>query len=702
MKLRDEYVQHSVRELNAEILTLHLGDLTLSDELIDQLYIRLRQANALVIKRGYTRERRDRRASFLNDIRAYLFYRGVESRSLDPFADLVAVFDFCDIGYAQIERDLPLRNSLLKRSITTRFAALLEAAAEEFRHIEKAGMEGFLANPIADHRVAMVQKQGQPQAFADSALQSVIEGLTSALKREGFTEALWDDEGHLVIPRLAQTGQRLRDKARGVLAGALIWANWEIIEQRIRYHGGRFEDIPQAARPTVHSDATALRYVPTATEVAIMTLLAAAEERLASRVFQAAMTLARLTRGQRSFARIGEKPSPPPDAAISEGEVLAAEVLEDVLAIKLRDDVRRYGGLRVAEWLRGYATLGVLAREQNTLRSATMTLAALAESLIGAGLNPVCVEPFLQVATFGRRSADLWDAPLLKVRPISGDVPDYQLVWPAARSANLALIVVSAISTIGESQVDKGPAFEVAVSDVITEAGFNPKRLYFRRDGAEYEADVVFTFEDAIVMIECKNRGVPTADPIDQYRFLADMADHRRKIDRIRDALARYPEVLDGEFGAGSSERRILPIVTYSLPFAAPTAKSGISYIDYVALRRFFLDPQISAVQFDSRVNDDITLEVPLCSLWSGERPSIGDFERYLEEPPQLRVALRHLERAERLFFSHDDFFVFGPSIQRVAATRASIVQALADDPASAMQRIDQAAELLRGWREEQ
>ncbi|MBV8117245.1 MAG: hypothetical protein JOZ01_04665 [Candidatus Eremiobacteraeota bacterium] len=180
------------------------------------------------------------------------------------------------------------------------------------------------------------------------------------------------------------------------------------------------------------------------------------------------------------------------------------------------------------------------------------------------------------------------------------------------------------------------------------------------------------------------------------------MTSHRQKFDRIREALTRYPDVLDAEFGDGSSKERIITVVSYSLPFAAPTAKSGISYIDYVALRRFFLDPRIFAVQFDPRITDDIALQVPLCSLWSGTRPSLADFERYLAEPPQLRVALRHLELSERIFFSDDDFFIFGPAVQRVPATKASIIEALADHPEEALERIDEVAELLREWREEQ
>lgn len=400
------------------------------------------------------------------------------------------------------------------------------------------------------------------------------------------------------------------------------------------------------------------------------------------------------------FASIEGGPALPPVAVISEAEFLAADVLQDVLAIKLGDDMRRFGGLRVAEWLRGYATLGVLARQQHTIRTATMTAAALTRALSSAGVDPARVDSFLRVATFGQRSADLWDAPLLKVRPIAEGVPDYLLVWPAARSANLALIVISTISTIGESQADKGPAFEVAVSSLIRDAGFDPKRLYFRRDAQEYEADVTFKFDEAIVIIECKNRSVPTTDPVDQYRFLSDMAGHRRRIERMRDALSRYPDVLDATFGVGSSQKRLVFVVTYSLPFAAPTTKSGISYVDYVALRRFFLDPQISAVQFHPRISEDIALKVPLRNLWSGERPSLSDFERYLAGLPQLRMALRHLEPTERLFYGDDDLCVFGPSIQRVPATRASVVEALADDPAGAMRRIDEGAELLRDLRD--
>src|ERR1700681_594812 len=699
MKLREGQIRRSISDLDAEILTRHLDEVHLSDELVDQLYIRLRQENALVIKRDYTPERYAKRTRFLGDLCAYLLNRGVNATLLDRFTSLESVFEFCDIGYARIAT--ALQNALLKRSTATRISALLDAAADEFRHIEKSGRADAVANRFADHRVALAREKGEPQAFADHALQAVVESLTSALKREGYTESLWDGDDHLVIPRPLETGQRLWDLARGLLAGALIWDNWEIIEERLRYHGGRIEEIPPDERPEENKDDMALRYIPTARESAIMLLLYAAHERLASRTFQNAMTLARITRGENVWARIGDRPALSPEAAISEGEVLADVVIEDVLAVDLRSDTRRYGGLRIAEWLRGYATLGVLARERSSNRNAIMTVAALTEALTGAGLDPFCVGPFLRVATFGRRSADLWDAPLLKSKPLPGEVPNYFLVWPAAYSANLALIVVSTISTIGESQGDKGPAFEVAVFNVIREAGFNPKRLHYRRNGEDYEADVVFPFDDVIVMIECKNRGVPNVDPIDQYRFLEDMADHRHKIDRLRRSLERPPEVLDAEFGEGSSKKRIVPMVTYSLPFAAPAGRSGISYIDYLALRRFFLDPNISALQFDTRVAENITMEVPLRSLWSDERPTAADLERYLASPPQLAVALRHLQRVERVFFGDEDLFVLGPSIQRVAATRASMLEALADNPESAMREIDQATEFLKGLREE-
>ena len=699
MQSLESVVRASTRALNADILKAHLATLTLDEQAIEDLLGLLLRTELFVLKHRNDKSREPGRKAFLDEITAFVASSSPGAEHY--FANALKAFGWIDFGYDVIE-EMAQANGLMLEPLATRISATLVGAMEECQVVFDAMASSHGDTTYVDHNTPIQTRSDGPRVFADSALSSVFRGLTSALMREGYVEKLWNADGVFRCPKLIETTPHQNDCGRGRIVGAIYWQRWEHFEQRVRYHRGNLESIPREQWPEDAPDNAEvfLRYTPTVNEAILMTHCTAGGERLRARLFQDSMWLLEKVAPEKKLTDVQSSPPLPDKAFVSLEEFVAYESLCYLLAIDLSTHAREFKGLRAIDWLRGYSALKSLA-QQHALGASDATAYLieirhddLLTYLENAGLEHTKAAAFIVAALFSRFSKDLWDCPLLEIDGGGAD-KNYLFVSPLARSGNLVLTVLSAVAKDKDFFKAKGTGLEKAVHDVLLKSGLKPEAVHFKRDGEEFEIDVLFELDDAVVLIECKNRSVPADEPIDLFYFKLELDANSKQVSRHINGLKRYPEELVAALGATAASKPFVPIIVYSLPFSLSGSEGTPTYLDFNSFRRFFLGRDLSVRQFMKQPNGTVITITPLYKMWAGDRATLADFRRYLLDLPQLRAALSHVELAEIETLNGGGLLAVGPTIHLRQATTNSMAQALSDEPEQALLEIANAANEL-------
>lgn len=310
------------------------------------------------------------------------------------------------------------------------------------------------------------------------------------------------------------------------------------------------------------------------------------------------------------------------------------------------------GGLRLVEWLRGYAVLGQIAEDRSHSGADannivfTIPVAELIEILDRCGLKNGRAERFISAATFAKSSRDLFDCPLIKL------ADGLLLIFgPSLISSNPARIILSQISNRGEPLARKGKAFETDILRFIKKQGLTAGSFKKKYDGEEYEYDVVVVWGDYVFVLECKNHSLSNHHPVQAYYFELELASSANQVKRLADNLIRHPEILLDEFGVEIVDKKIIACVVNSLPYALPGQVNGVYFTDASGLKRFFQDRY-----FHMNTQHEISGELRLLhrsathSLWDGDKPTPDDLIRQLESPFQLKLMLAHTRLGTKIF----------------------------------------------------
>src|SRR5262249_48194154 len=143
-----------------------------------------------------------------------------------------------------------------------------------------------------------------------------------------------------------------------------------------------------------------------------------ANERLNDRLGQTLLEM--LTETSLAAQAVGIQNGAPliPGAFVSAAEGHSAVSLSEILSYDIAGDDERPGGLRLVEWLRGYAVLNVLAEERAGERKESPVFvvqrAELLDVLEKCGLTGGTAARFVDRVTLNRSSRDMFDSPLIK------------------------------------------------------------------------------------------------------------------------------------------------------------------------------------------------------------------------------------------------------------------------------------------------
>jgi hypothetical protein len=307
--------------------------------------------------------------------------------------------------------------------------------------------------------------------------------------------------------------------------------------------------------------------------------------------------------------------------------------------------------LRIIEWLRGYAVLQALAeREAQKVKAVCLPMFSAQELLAvleRCGLSAKAARVFINRVTFGRKSWDLFDHPLLGT--VDGK---YLLFGPAILPADLARITLSAIANLGLSLGRKGKAFEDDTRRRLSaQSGLSVYAFKATRGGEEFEYDAIVVWDGYLFVLECKNRSLSGHDPMQAYYFDLEARSAVRQIQRLVQALKTYPDILEAHVGRHALELEIVPCVVNSLPFAVPGGYEGVYFTDASALKRFFENRYLRQVAAHNLPNGRRLLHrSALMSFWEGDKPTPEDFLRQLRAPFQIDLMRAHMSVEELQF----------------------------------------------------
>jgi hypothetical protein len=562
-------------------------------------------------------------------------------RALDK--GYLAIFD--------IEARLPSASLTSTERIAGIFDALNECVAEVERDIERAQAKSAV---VSFDRIV---EDPDGHKYDPGA---VYYGLTLAagdvVLMQAWREGYFDPDGAVELPVLGKAPPGASNLVKGNLANAKVWREWKGVDERVRFLGGELRElsspfpdwVPEASdgQPSI---TLAFEFEPSL-EAELFDVLAT--ERLDQRFMQNLGEMMRQTNMLARVAAQGATVPLPPEGLLSVDEAHAGVMLSQALTLPLRET--RAGKLSLAEHLRGYATLkqyaAALAKAQGTHFAVVGSEMLLAE-LTRCGLSAEAATEFISRATFKRSSRDLYDQPLIRLQDGTFIVFGFSLLH-----ADLSKTLLSSLSNEKLSFQGRGKPFEQSTIDLLRRNGFDARTLKVRRgpDKAEYDYDVTFVWGDYVFFIECKNRSIPHGNPVAMFNFNNELKSHRSQVDRLMRGLTEFPDILTKDYPAAVGKMPVFCVLN-SLPYSLGLS-DGIYFIDESLLGRFFKSGSFGFVVSPLRppADDEPILRSEVHRVWSGDRPTVEDFIRYIGSPPQLAIAVASYSTSARAVWLSD------------------------------------------------
>jgi hypothetical protein len=552
---------------------------------------------------------------------------------------------------------------------SVRIAAVLSRAKLQHDFVRSE-----IEKAIEDKRFEMMQglviKDGNGNEVPpDAIIEPLIVDAGSSLKMLAYENDWISADGTLVIPDLMEVSEDDMFKAGSNEAMSHAWHQWSRVEEEARLLDGRLEV----------SDGVDMIVEGTATTGQLVELHRgkgdwydwAAQVRMNDHATQDAFTV--MTRYQNRFP-IGKLPATiamPPRQFVSEAEVLAGPSLDQRLMLNIQTDIEEIGGLRIAEWLRGLGTLAVLSEPSSGfMPAAGFHLPVISDDelvavLVKVGLTEAGAARFIDHMTFKWANKDLFDAPLIQQadgRKI--------LFTPALIGTNHATILMSVFSTLNADFARKGKAFETRVIADLRRQGLDARAVKVKRDGQEYEFDVLLPWDGYVFLFECKNRSIPRGRPVDQREFRSTTDEQIDQVNRLAGALTSWPEILSDEFGRDLSGATIVPIVFNNLPYARSGPTDGVYFYDYSALSRFFQSGHLNLKMPGREPQQPENLVVvTTVKMWGGEVPTAADLFNELQDPAQLRFKRFHTYTGLSHFWLDEGTVCQAPLFREIPAT---------------------------------
>lgn len=679
VELKESIIKYALKSLDWAKLKTHLDAVALDEDDAGAIAALVRRNNDLLIKR-FDPKREAKRAAFVAGLEKHLADH-VGPEAAEALAVVMTLIGQIEAGYAEILRTLDATVAA-KLLPDIQAAAALQRAAFSYHELQqdvRAEMERRKELTVQSFRIKRADgSTGSP----DGILAGINAATAMTLLLLGHRNKWFDGQKYLVLPVLPEATDEEAYKAGLTELLAVSWRNWERMEQRCRYFEGdlkisRGDEIADWAPEKTE---TLVEYEHICDPEAYDHL---ANHRLNDRMVQTFQEMSLHTNLDAKASGIAKPLALPPGAFVSAQEAHAGVSLSEMLGYSIIDDKEAPGGLRLIEWLRGYAVLQQLAEQRYADAGQsglcfTLLRADLVATLDRLGLKDGAAERFVDLASLNMSSRDLFDQPL--VRLTDGQL---LLFGPGVLTADPGRVTLSAIGNLSEQLSRKGKTFEAEMLKFFREEGFGAKAFKFRHDGEEYEYDALVPWDDHIFIFECKNRTLSGHNPVSAFYFAHEMDSARRQVLRLTDGLTDHADIVLERTGIDVSGKVIVPCVLNSLPYAAKVDEDGVYMSDASSLKRFFQERYFHMVHPHrlKKKNATVLHRTAMKALWSGDRPTGGDFLAYLADPFPLQIARAHTKVDRHVFGLGERTVVAVDDLAYTELTTESISKLCGVDP---------------------
>ena len=588
-RLQEDLVKEALAEVDWPKLEAHLDSIGLSEGTLEELCGHIRRYSNWIAK--YPRKDFEkRRQKFLSKLAAYAT-RHLNARAAEKVTAVLAVVKLIEHGYRSI-LDVLDKCAIGKLPAAVRVSACISRACYEYQDLLRRRDKALKKAKEVNVMAGIEFRDDDGNVIAPDA---VIEGLAASVAMTLIMEAYkndWFVDDVVVLPTLPSVGEQQRFQSGANQVLALFWRHWQRLEKRRRFLGGEIRTISGYQKPpgTPAQAEAVIRYFPPESgmsEREVYDYLANA--RLKDRLIQTFMEMEVELRITDQSIGIEAPAKLPPDDLVSAEEGHAGVSLSEILGYSIVDDTERPGGLRLLEWVRGYAVLKELgqarARDQKSSGSdltVVFSEAELLDILERCGLEKAVAAQFVRRASLHKSSRDMFDCPL--VRQQDGNI---LLFAPAVIDVNIPLAVLSNLSNRGEELGRKGKAFEAHIREILRRNNIEVYAFKVTRDGQEFEYDAVAVWDNYIFVFECKNRSLSGTDPAQTFYFDLEVHGQAKQAMRLANALAQYPDIVEKKIGVRHLGKTVIPCVLHSLPYSRIAPLDGVYFTDASALTRF-------------------------------------------------------------------------------------------------------------------
>lgn len=643
IRLNEQTLQGAITAMDVTVLTGVLRD-GREEEALRLARMIMRSTALMVMRPGDPKAAR--KAAFLSAMVA-AFAAHASDKARAAMEEAKGQLELAGLGYQRILTALAA-SSCATLSPAERVTNALWRAASQSDSLMRETFASLTAAPYVVAQGMTLRAPNGRRLAPDTLNDSLITIAGATLQMEAITQS-WLDGEVIVLPApTAVTLESLEAMAFNDRT-ALAWGNWGVFEQTARFLDCPMTLMSEGGRDAFHAPLPADDWIDWACQI-----------RRNDQYDQNLLEYDRRPDIRNAIRPLAASPPLAPDAVLNVVEAFAVGAMSEFLGYAIIDDLEEIAGLRIIEWIRGFAVLAILGEQREAApvpgdppRLPLFTEDDLVAALVQGGLSREGAILFIGEALFRKSSSDLYDAPLVRLQ-------DGRLLLfsPAAIGSN---IVGGLRSIFARKKVvfeKKGPAFEDLLLQRLQRAGsrhgFEAIAWETGIDSQTYQYDVLLLWGDHLFVFECKNRSVSDGSPVQARHFLRENLRHARQVRRLASALEARPELVSEAFGCPVGPVTVVPVVLNNLTYAREGRHEGVYFQDAGALLRFFNSPAVTAKAAlpigggRKRLYD--LVDVP---IWSGSEPTPADLMEQLENPVQLRI-LRHHTRSAAFRFPLD------------------------------------------------
>jgi hypothetical protein len=687
-RLKQSIVTAALSSFDWNALEAHLSGLNIDESTVKDIAELIRRHSEFLFKRP-DKNRAAKRELFKAALGSYLAGK-VEAPGLAPLNEVYDLISLIEAGYAEILQTLEAAPSATLPANIQAYAALRRAvvAYDEVMQACDRALAGQTSVNIQSFRA--ISKDGQPFS-PDSVLERQNGAACMTLMLLGHRNKWFGADGYLILPSNPTCSEEDAYKAGVTELLAMRWKQWQDLEERCRYFGGRIETVDPVDWPIDYSDnvKTVLKFDELSNDEIYDYC---SNQRMNARMAQTFGEMYRSTNLSTLGKGISQPVSLAPAGYISAQEAHSVISLSEVLGYQIIDDQTETHGLRLVEWLRGYACLQAWADEQYSAQKpdgacSVISRVELVTLLTRGGLSNDKASLFINLASLKTSSRDLMDQPL--IRRAAGDFVVY---GPGIIGADFARVTLSAIGS--EPLEGKGEAFEKEMLRFFVDQRFAAQDPTVDPAGGTFQFDVMLLLEDHVFLFECKNYSLSGHNPVQAYYFAKKMRSAGRQVRRLSGGLQTYRELLEAKTGWDLSGKVVVPCVLNSLPYAQMGKTDGVYYTDSSSLRRFFnkRDFTLSVATNVGPGSEELAC-VPVKTLWAGDRPTPQDLIAYLAKPLPLEIELERTDSRLEAFDLGQETVVWGRVFMQAEVTPQWLSETFDVDVSAVADILDRAKE---------